>query len=156
MSDEKTLPSIPPPIKGILIFLGVSGSGLLGWMTRETGEILIPAKPLTAILSASGALILTWASWTYFLWKRDSKRERISDALRKGRLICHCTPDGEIMTQHHHEGTSSIDAYACPACGNYEVVHPPGAVLIAEETAFKPNLPASARMKWLNDSSRQK
>jgi hypothetical protein len=125
---------------------------VLGWLAGSSQTLPVPAKPATALLGALIGLALLWAKWTHALWKLSSKRERIRDALSMGRPICHCSESSEIMTQHHAL-EHSIDVYACPVCKNFEIVHPKGSVLIAENTEFRPPLPATVRQHWLNQSN---
>ena len=150
MSDE-TPTSMPPLLRGVLVFLGVSASTASAWLATPTGDLLLSAKLLAPVATAFGALLLLWASWTYSLWKRDSKWERSKDARAQGRLMCDCTKSGEIMTQHHALG-HSMDVYACPVCTNIEVVHPKGTVLISDDVQFRPPLPATARQHWFKES----
>ncbi len=155
MSDEQDKFSIPPlAARAGGLLLAVAATAVSWWAT-PTGELSLPMKPLAPIATAFLAVLAAWASWTYSLHKRNSKRERIKEAHRLGRLICHCTESGEIMTQHHAVG-HSIEVYACPICTNVEIVAQRGDVLIAEDTEFQPRLPATARMHWLQRSNAQR
>ena len=146
---------MPPLLKGGLGFLAVAASTVLAWRATPTGDLTLPTKLLAPLATAFVGILAAWASWTYSLHNRNSKRELIKDALSKGRLICHCTESGEIMIQHHAVG-HSIEAYACPVCTNVEIVAQRGDVLIAEDTEFQPRLPATARMHWLQRSNAQR
>lgn len=122
----------------------------------ELGRLLQDHPTTTLSIAGAGGIILyAWGVWTFSLHKANSKRERIRDAISKGRLVCHCTESGEIMTQHHAP-SFAIDVYACPTCTNVEIVSPRGEVLIDEETEFKPPLPATARNQWLQQSNAQR
>ena len=125
---------------------------LLGWMTSASADSTLPARPIIALLSAAGPLVLVWAGWTYSLSRRDSKREVIKAAISNGRLTCDCTKEGEIMLSQHCDTNMELDVYTCHACGRLEIVSPAGAVLISEDTKFSPPLPATARQKWLQSS----
>jgi len=138
-------------LSGTAKALAIIALTALGWWAGPSQVIHIPAQQASAILGALMGIVGVWASWTYSLWKSNAKRERIKAANSQGRPICHCTESGEIMTQHHAL-EHSIDVYACPACTNLEIVHPKGGVLIAENTEFRPALPATVRQHWLNQS----
>ena len=152
MPDDLSKPAMPPLLRGVLVFLGVSASAATAYLVTASGDLILPARLLVPVCTAFGALLLVWASWTYHLWVRDSKREVIKDAISKGRLTCDCTKEGEIMLSQHCETNPEIDVYTCHACGRLEIVSPAGAVLISEDTKFSPPLPATARQKWLQSS----
>ena len=152
MPDDSSKTAIPPLLKGVLIFLGVSASAATVYLATPSGDLILPASLTLGILSAFGALFLIWIGWSYSSWVRDSKREIIKDAISKGRLTCDCTKEGEIMLSQHCETNMDLDVYTCHACGRIEIVSPAGAVLISEDTKFRPPLPATARQKWLQSS----
>jgi len=141
-----------PVAKAACVLLGTGLATTAAWWATPKGDLILPLKLAAPIAAALGSFLVAWVSWTYLLWKRDTKRERITDALKKGRLICHCSEEGEIMTLHHELRNGDIEAYTCPVCGHFEVVYPVGEVLIDETVEFQPTLPATARLKWLNKS----
>lgn len=155
MSDEN-----PRNIKPLL---SATGQGLIVVMTTLAGflagpsdKIELPARLTTSVLGALLGIVGVWGYWTFSLWKRDSKREQIKDAISKGRIICHCTEDGEILTFHCGLGGSGVDVYCCKVCGNYHVTHPAGETLISDHTQFNPPLPERSRKAWLEHSRRSR
>jgi len=61
------------------------------------------------------ALLVGIVSYTYQLWRRDSKRARIKFAKEMGRQICGCTDTGEIMLLDTKDTTPSR-VFVCPKC----------------------------------------
>jgi hypothetical protein len=106
-------------------------------------------------MTAFGALLLVWASWTYDLWKKDSKRNRIKEALAMKRRLCACTESGEIMT-YHHGIMHDVEVYSCPNCVRYDVMRPSGDVFIADDSEFAPSLPKKVHTEWLRKSRNQR
>ena len=146
---------MPPLLKGVLIFLGVLTSAGMAYLTTPSGDLILPASPTLAIVTAFGALLLVWASWTYDLWKKDSKRNRVKEALAMKRKLCACTESGEIMI-YHHGIMDGIEVYSCPNCVRYDVIRPNGDVYIADDTQFVPPLPKKVHDEWLRKSRNQR
>lgn len=151
MKEFSKTPTGWPVLSGAAKALAIVVLSAVGWWAGPSQVLQIPAQPASAILCALMGIVGVCATWTYSLWKANTKRERVKAARSEGRPICHCTESGEIMIQHHAVA-HSIDVYACPVCTNIEVVHPKGSVLIAEDTNFLPPLPATARQHWLTQS----
>ena len=155
MPDNPSKPAMPPLLKGVLVFLGVSASAATAYLVTASGDLILPAKLIFPICTAFGALILAWASWSYGIWVRDSKRQRVKDAHGLGRRLCACTESGEILT-YHHDIAHSIEVYSCPNCTRYDVRTPNGEVFIAEDMEFIPPLPKKVHDAWLTKSSNQR
>lgn len=141
-------------IGGVLSALGAG----LALRASEIGEAITKHPGLAAAIAAGVWTILYgWAVWSYYLWKRDSKRERVKDALEKGRLVCPCTETGEVMTYHHSNTHGSTIAYwACPNCENCELVQPNGTVLLSQETVFRPKLPGRVHRSLLRSAEEER
>lgn len=155
MSDDLSKTSMPPLLKGVLIFLGVSVSAGIAYLTSPSGDLILPASLTLAIMTAFGALLLVWSSWTYNLWKKDSKRNRVKEAHAMRRRLCACTESGEIMT-YHHGIMDEIEVYSCPNCVRYDVIRPNGDVFIADDTKFAPPLPNKVYAEWIRKSRNQR
>lgn len=105
MSDEIKPTSIPPLLKGALIFLGVSGIASLGYWRAPSGDLILPAEPTIGILTAFGALLLVWVSWTWHLWK-------VSSDSRIRKDFDHCPTSGACVRS---KGTKK-GVNVCPKC----------------------------------------
>ena len=90
-----------------------------------------------SIAGAGGTILYAWASWTYSLHKRDSKRELVRDARTQGRPICDCTPTGEIMLFREVAERTDIQFYQCPHCKRHQYLRY-GDVTLAPDTKFVP------------------
>jgi hypothetical protein len=147
MSDTDSTSATPKRARDIALnSIGAALSGLGSALTvraSEIGSVITKHPELSAGIAAGvGTLLYAWGVWTYSLLKRDTKRERVKDALEKGRLVCPCTETGEVMTYHHSNTYgSTISYWACPNCENCELVEPNGSVLISGETIFHPPMP---------------
>lgn len=155
MKENKSNFSISPIVVNLGGFFLVSISTFIAWLATPTGDVVIQIKTIAPTATAFMGVLGSWAVWTYRLWRRDSVRERIRDAISKGRLICHCTESGEIMTQHYGVG-HGIELLACPRCENINITSPRGEVFIADETEFRPPLPRVAHERWLQRSRAQR
>jgi hypothetical protein len=147
--------SIPPLAKRAGGLLVVVVATVVSWLATPTGDLRLPLKLLAPLAMAFLGVLAAWASWTYHLWKRDSKRERIKEAHRMGRRLCACSETGEIMTLHYAT-KHSIEVYCCPRCTRFNVTYPNGDVLIADDTEFNPPLPKKAHGAWLDQSRAQR
>ena len=151
MPDDKNTFSIPPIAKRAGGLLVVAAATFLAYLATPKGDLTLSLKVLAPLSTAFLGVLGTWASWTYLLWKRDSKRERIKEAYGMGRLICHCDETGEIMTLHHGV-VVPVEAYACPQCTRFELHNLTGVTCIAEDTVFAPPLPPKVRAEWVSRS----
>lgn len=128
---------------------------VLAYLATPKGDLTLPLKVLAPLSTAFLGVLGAWASWTYLLWKRDSKRERIKEAHGLGRRLCPCSESGEIMTLHNGV-MDGIEAYSCPNCVRYDVRRPNGEVFIADDTEFAPPLPKKVHAEWVRLSRNQR
>ena len=98
--------------------------GFLHLVARQTspqGTTELETKTLLESVAWLVSVFLGLGAWTYQLWKRDRKRERVKDATSLGRRICPCSETGEIMVRV--DGYIEHDTLRCPCCDNVFVDH---------------------------------
>jgi hypothetical protein len=100
----------------------------LGWGLPEavspSGQMTLTKEQALKVVGVMVALVIGIFSYTYQLWQRDRKRERVRFAREHGRPICPCTETGEITEVRHVRGRDGplgrgqeFDAFVCPECG---------------------------------------
>lgn len=132
MSNEIQPTSIPPLLKGSLIFVGVSGIASLGYWRTPSGDLILPAEPTIGILSAFGALLLVWLGWTWHLWRvssdsrirKDFEHCKFSGASihtkgsKKGVKVCtKCLYDSPAIPTPLTETPFGHHEWGCARCG---------------------------------------
>ena len=80
-------------------------------------------KFTTGIAAGVGTMLYAWALWTYSLWKKDNKIERVRVARLDGRQVCDCSEIGEIMIQTRDDIVNLI--YKCPLCDSWRRISKP-------------------------------
>jgi len=124
---------------------------LISLIADTKGDLTVKAQTALPVLGALGSVFAAWGWWTISLVRKDSKRERIKEAVSMGRKMCACTKTGEIMTLHHAV-EHSIEVYCCSSCTRFNIVFPVGSVAIGDDTEFRPPLPENAHRAWLDQS----
>jgi hypothetical protein len=108
--------------KEILTVLSTGlGIGLSIWIANISspkGVMELQSKTVSEIVGAVSVLFVGVISYTYQLWRRDRKRERVRFAREMGRHICGCTDTGEIMLLKDRSKMSS--EYECPRCKSWK------------------------------------
>jgi hypothetical protein len=111
-----------------LIVTGLSTlliAGLSIWTASKLspkGELPIPEHILWEAGSAIGVIYLGLISYTYQLWRRDRKRERVRFAREMGRPVCGCTTDGAVMLVDPKQSNQFEKVYVCPICRDKTVI----------------------------------
>ena len=121
-SEKLAKHSSRPLLSATLQGLGVVATTLAGLWVGPTGDWQLPAKPTTAIAGALVGILGVWVKWTYDLWKRDSKFEKVRAARTDGRLICDCSESGEIMLMAEQNGSCNV--FRCPKCRSVDMRKP--------------------------------
>jgi predicted RNA-binding Zn-ribbon protein involved in translation (DUF1610 family) len=116
----------PPTIDKSAIITGlctllctVLGIWLSGRLSPQ-GDLPLSKATLSSIGSGAATVFLGLLAYTYQLWRRDRKRERIRFAREMGRHICGCTEAGEIMLLK--QTPTPGREYVCPKCGEFQIV----------------------------------
>lgn len=116
MSDTPTSPgTIAKHAIGLLV--STIAAGLSTRLPDIGHHIEQHPKATFGVAAAAGMMLYAWAAWTFHLWKRDSKRERVAAARAQGRPVCNCTDTGEIMRYLEAKHRADLNFYRCPACG---------------------------------------